>query len=144
MPQEVFSGTVIRILPRVNTELRVAPVIVEVSNPGHRIKAGLSGFARLRVPRKALTVPGQAVLRQGGKAVVFRVEKGRARVREVRLGTAVQDGEQEVSGGLTAGDEVVVYQCNFYKHYGELTRTEAYLQDNDLVDTDWRRWARRE
>lgn len=144
LPQESFTGTVVRMPARIDPELRVAPVIVEMANADHRIKAGLSGFVRLRSVRRTLTVPGVAVLRQGERSVVFRVEEGRARIREVQLGPVVQNGEQAVRQGLAAGDEVVVYPSNFYKHYGELSRTEAYLQDNDLVDADWRRWTRRD
>jgi RND family efflux transporter MFP subunit len=143
-PQETFRGTVIAVPPRVTTELRIAPVIVEMRNPESRVKAGLSGYVRLRMTRRAVTVPALAVLQQGGRPAVFRVENGRARLRPVRLGPLVEVGVQEIRGGLEAGDEVVIYQSNFYKHYGELTKTEAFLQDEDLVDADWKRWARRD
>jgi RND family efflux transporter MFP subunit len=142
--QETFKGTVARIPPKISTDLRVCPVIVRMDNAAHRIKAGLSGFVRLRCVRKAVTVPAMAVMKQGPKAAVFCVEEGRARIREVQIGVVVGNGEQEIKRGLNGGDEVVIYQSNYYKHYGDLSRKEAYLQDQDLVDTDWKRWARRE
>lgn len=143
-PQETFLGKVLVVPARVATDLRVAPVIVEMKNPGNRIKAGLSGYVRLRTTRKALTVPTPAVMQQGGRPTVFRVENERARLRPVRLGPLIEAGVQEVRGGLKAGDEVVIYPANFYKHYGDLTNLNAYLQDNDLVNVTWKEWARRD
>lgn len=142
--RETLAGKVIRVLPRVNPNLRVLPVIIEVSNPNNRIKAGLSGYVRLKTARKALTVPTLAVQQRGGKAIVFRVEDGHARLCEVDVGPGRVDGSQEVRSGLKAGDEVVIYQSNFYKNYGQVAAREGFLQDQDLVDTNWRKWARRD
>jgi HlyD family secretion protein len=141
---ESFTGTVIRSSAQVNPQLRVFPVIVELSNPKHRIRPGISGFARLGGRNQAKTVPSAAVIQHGGKAMVFRVEDGRARLREVQTGPAVDGGLVTVTGGLARGDEVVVYFANFYRHWGDVTSLDAYLQDNDLVDVDWRKWARRD
>jgi multidrug efflux pump subunit AcrA (membrane-fusion protein) len=135
---------VIRIAPTVNAQLRVFPVVVELSNPGCRIRSGVSGFARLHVRRKVRTVPSAAVIPHGSKAMVFRVEQGRARLREFRAGHLAELGKLEVRDGLAAGDEVVVYHSNFYRHWGELVRSGGYLQDNDLVNVNWRQWARRD
>jgi multidrug efflux pump subunit AcrA (membrane-fusion protein) len=135
---------VLRSSAQVNPQLRVFPVIVELSNPKHRIRPGISGFARLRGRNQAKTVPSAAVIQHGGKAMVFRVEDGRARLREVQTGPAVDGGLVSVTGGLALGDQVVVYSGSFYRHWGEVTRLDAYLQDNDLVDVDWRKWARRD
>ncbi|HEV3258492.1 MAG TPA: efflux RND transporter periplasmic adaptor subunit [Gemmataceae bacterium] len=142
-PKETFHGTVIRVAGQVNPQLRVLPVVVLLSNPSHRIKASVSGFVRIHVTKKVVTVPTAAVLQGGDKATVFRVESGRARVREIRTGGVVGDGEQEVLGGLSVGDEVVLFH-NFYPHAGSLVQGLGYLQDNDPVDANWRRWARRE
>jgi multidrug efflux pump subunit AcrA (membrane-fusion protein) len=143
-PRETFLGKVIRIYPQVNPQLRVLPVIVELANPSSRIKAGLSGFVRLKSNRKTMVVPTVSVLHQGSKTVVFRVEDGRARLREVQVGPVLEASMQEIRAGLTAGNEVVTYPSDFYGHYGDLTKLQAYLQDNDAVDTAWRKWARRE
>lgn len=143
-PKETFEGAVIRISPVVNPQLRVFPVVVEIANPQCRIKSGVSGFARLRLSRPAVVVPATAVIQHEGKSMVFRVEAGRAKIREVRTKPAVALGTLEVTEGLSPGDEVVIYFANFYRHWGELTKKESYLQDNDAVDTDWRKWARRD
>jgi membrane fusion protein (multidrug efflux system) len=142
-PQQTFHGSVVRILPQANPELRVLPVIIELSNSQDRIKAGISGYVRLHRTRKATVVPTAAIVNQKDRAVVYRVEDSKARLREVRLGPLLQMGQREVKGGLKEGDEVVVFH-NFYRHAGSLTKQDSYLQDNDRVDTDWQRWARRE
>jgi RND family efflux transporter MFP subunit len=130
-PKETFYGKVIRILPQVNPQLRVLPVIIELKNPNSRIKADVSGHVRLYVTKKALTIPATAVIQQGSQAIAFRVEDGRARLREVRTGNLTRVGDLEVRDGLSKGDEVVIFN-------------QYYLKDNDRVDVDWRKWARRD
>jgi multidrug efflux pump subunit AcrA (membrane-fusion protein) len=142
--KESFTGKVIRILPQVKPDLRVMAVIIELTNSGERIKPGISGFVRLRVSRRARTVPALAVVERGGKAIAFRIEDGRARMREVTTGPLLETGIVEVRSGLEPGDEVVVFHSNFYRHGGSLVSRSGYLLDNDLVDVDWRKWARRE
>lgn len=129
--QETFTGLVVKIGSRVDPKLRVLPVIVEIDNDDHRIKPGISGFARIGGSRTTLNLPSTAVIQQGGSAMVFRVENGRARIRRIRTAGVVEFGITEVLSGLTAGDEVVVFG-------------QESLQDNDPVDVDWRRWARRD
>jgi HlyD family secretion protein len=142
-PQETFPGRVARVLPAGNPALRVHPVVIELRNPGARIKAGVTGYVRLRRGVTATSVPSTAVIRRKESAVVFCVEDGRAKAREVRLGPLLPGGGYEVAGGLKPGDEVVIFH-NFYRRAGSLTADDGYLQDGDRVDTDWRRWSRRE
>ena len=127
---ETFSGTLVRIPPKVNTETRTLPVVVEVLNPQYRIKAGVSGFVRLHITKNAVTVPSIAAIRQGNRAMVFRVEDNRAHIQEVQVGQVVEPGTVEILTGLTNGDEVVIYG---FEH----------LKDDDPVNTDWKTWARR-
>jgi RND family efflux transporter MFP subunit len=142
-PGETFKGSVARVGAQVSSQLRVLPVYIKVDNAGHRLRPGVTGYARIRHLKLALVVPATAVIAEGGKAMVFRVEAGRARIREVRTGPPVETGMVELRSGLAPGDEVVIYS-NFYGSSGSLTRTEAFLQDNDRVDVNWRKWARRD
>jgi RND family efflux transporter MFP subunit len=142
-PKQTLTGTVIRISPQVNPHLRILPVVVELANPGYRIKAGISGYARLRFTKKIAAVPEAALIEDGARSAVFRVEDGRARMREVRTGVLFDGGVREVQNGLAPGDEVVIFH-NFYRHTQALARRDCYLEDNDLVDVNWRKWARRE
>jgi len=129
-PDETFVGTLVRIPPKVDTQTRTLPVVIELPNPEYRIKAGVSGFVRLRITKNAVTAPSIAAIRQGGKAMVFRVEDGRAHIQEVQVGEVVEPGTVEILTGLRSGDEVVIYGFE-------------NLQDNDPVNTDWKIWARR-
>ncbi len=141
--KETFKGKVIRIAAQANAQLRVLPVVVEVPNPDHRIKAGINGFVRVRATRKATAAPALAVIQRNSKAVAFCVRDGRAHLREVRPGHLLQTGLVEIREGLEPGDEVVIFH-NFYRHADKLADTGGYLQDNDPVDTDWRKWTGRE
>lgn len=130
-PTRTFHGKVIRISPVADIETRVLPVMVEVQNPGNEIKAGLTGFVRIKMAKQGLSLPAAAVIRKGSKAMTFKVEQDRARIREIRVGQLAKNGMVEVLSGLQPGDEVVLF--------GNLT-----LQDNDRIDTNWRKWANRE
>lgn len=129
-PRTVEQGRVIRVGAVAAADTRVIPVVVELSNPSGRIRAGVSGYARIHLNRSAPAVPQTAVMTHGTSSMVFRVEHGAARMRAVEVGPAVGDGMLEVRGGLDIGDEVVVY--------GQQT-----LRDADPVKTEWRQWARR-
>jgi membrane fusion protein (multidrug efflux system) len=142
-PGRTFSGKVVHILPQINPELRVLPVLVALENAGDKIKAGLSGFARIRQKRKAIVAPAAAIVQQGDETVAFCVEGDRARMRKVRAGAILQTGQREIQDGLHPGDQVVIFH-NFYRDAGKLENGGGYLQDNDRVDVDWRKWARRE
>ncbi|HEX2473369.1 MAG TPA: efflux RND transporter periplasmic adaptor subunit [Lacipirellulaceae bacterium] len=130
-PQETFEGKVVRILPVVSTKTRVLPVMVEVANPDNRIRAGISGFVRVRGERSSATiVPSVAVIKKERKAMVFCVEENRARIREVLTGPMKEAGSIEILAGLHAGDEVIVYG-------------QDAVQEDDLVNANWHQWARR-
>ncbi len=144
LPKETFYGTVIRISPQVITALRVLPVVIKLSNPGNRIKSGITSFVRLKATRRVTVVPGTAVIQHVSKAMVFRIESGRARIREVRTGYVIQTGMLEVREGLAPGDEVVVFHNFYHTKEKDLAGGYGYLQDNDPVDVNWRKWAERE
>ena len=130
--QETFTGKVIRIAPIVSTKTRVLPVMLEVANPDNRIKAGISGFVRIKSMKPgATTIPAVAVIKKQQKAMVVCIEDSRARIREVHTGNVNDAGEIEILGGLNNGDEVVIFG-------------QDAIQDNDVVNVDWRQWTGRE
>jgi membrane fusion protein (multidrug efflux system) len=130
--QETFTGKVIRIAPVVSTKTRVLPVMLEVPNPENRIRAGISGFVRVKSSEaKATTVPSVAVIKKQQKAMVVTVEDDRARIREVQTGNVTKTGEIEVLSGLQSGEEVVIFG-------------QDAIQENDRLDTDWHKWTRRD
>ncbi len=112
-PQETFPGVVARIPAQVDTQNRVLPVIVEVPNPHHRIKPGVSGYVRVRLAREATTAPAIAVIDLGADAMAFVVEDGRAHVRKVKTGQILETGVLEIAEGLREGEEIIVYGQQF-------------------------------
>jgi RND family efflux transporter MFP subunit len=134
-PKLTFNGKVIRISPQVNSHLRVLSVTIELSNPGNRIKTGISGFVRLKVPKKSMTVPAHAVQQRGSRAMVFVVEDGKAHIKPVTTGFSFLDdkgeGRVEVKDGVKPGDNVVIYD-------------PTYLNEGMPVNADWRKWTRRD
>lgn len=129
-PSETFTGRVARISPVADIETRVLPVMVEVENKDNKIKAGLTGFVRIRIPKRGVTAPAAALIQRGSRAMLFKVENDIVRAREVRVGPLVKDGMVEIFDGLRAGEEIVLF--------GNTT-----LRDGDRVDTNWHRWANR-
>lgn len=107
---EVLRGTVAAVLPEASPDTRTLRVRIEVPNPGGRLRAGMFGQVRLLGAgpgREVVTVPGEAVIRTGRRALVYLVEgPGRYRPVEVALGAEV-DGRVAVLEGLAAGQQVV-------------------------------------
>jgi len=108
-PDELFRGSVARISPTVDPESRTADVEIKVNNSGHRLKPGMFARVSLVVQRRdgVLLLSKDSLLRESGPARVFVHDKGKASIREIRLGL---EGEQyiEVLTGLREGDEVIV------------------------------------
>lgn len=99
----VVVGTVSEVSRAVDADQRASLVKVALSGDVTDLRSG--AFARVRfpgAPRRALTVPPQAVLTQGQVTSVFVVEAHTARLRLVR----VRGGE--VLAGLSDGDVVIV------------------------------------
>jgi len=105
-----ISGRVASVSGDGDGETRTFPVRVEIDNVDGMLRAGMS--ARVELPagprRHALAVHKDAVLMQGGASSVYVVDqKGLAASRVVQLGVASRD-RFEVTGGLEAGDRVIV------------------------------------
>lgn len=108
-PDEVFTGTVTRISPVVETETRTAPIEISIDNPGHRLKPGMFAGIQL-VLEKRENVPSvikEAIIGREPNAYVFVVNEGVAHLRDVTLGLREND-RIEVTKGLKAGDLVAV------------------------------------
>jgi multidrug efflux pump subunit AcrA (membrane-fusion protein) len=129
-PKETFQGRVARIPVHVDTPKRVIPVIVELPNTNHRIRVGVSGYARVQVSRGATSAPAISITDLDTGAMAFVVENGRAHMRRVQTGQVLDPGVVEITAGLKVGDEVVIYG-------------QQNLRDNEPVDSDWEHWTRR-
>lgn len=130
--QESFTGKVVRIAPVVSTKTRVLPVTVEVPNPDNRIRAGISGFVRIKSTKPgAKTIPNVAVIKKQQQAMVVCVENNRAKIRPVQTGAVTDSGAIEIIDGLSPGDEVIIFGHDA-------------IEENDPVNPNWRQWTRRD
>lgn len=109
LPGVTFEGNVEAVVPEADEESRTYPVKVVLENAERRILPGM--VARISVPlsgsRRSVAVPRDALLPGRGGTMVYVVRGGKAVPVEVRPGTA-QDGLVAVSGGLQAGEPVVI------------------------------------
>ena len=73
------------------------------------LKPGFTVSIQIIVATKAgiLAVPQEALFQEGNKNYVYRIQEGRLRKTEVKLGIG-NDTHQEISSGLNAGDQVVL------------------------------------
>ncbi len=107
-PGETFDGRVLRISPVVDATTGTIRVTLEV-NRRDRLSPGMFSTVRLvtDVRAEALILPKRALSLESLADEVFVVEDGVARRRPLTLGYE-EDDQVEVTGGLAAGDRVIV------------------------------------
>jgi len=84
--------------------------------PGYRVW----GRVYLRESPSAILAPLGALVRDHGDWAVYRIERGRARLRAIRVGT-LTDRDAEILEGLNPGDQLIVYPSD-QVHDGLLVR----------------------
>ena len=105
-----FEARVDAIEPRVDPTTRAVRLQATVPNPDGKLLPGMAVRVRLVVGAipNAVVVPQEAIIRQGTKHRVYVVdEEGRARERDVTLGSFFVDGVH-VRAGVDVGDTVIV------------------------------------
>ena len=122
-PDRNFAGTVVRVLPSLNTASRTLTVEAEIENVGGLLKPGQ--FATVRItqsqPVPAVMIPVSAVRTEADINKVFIVKDGVASERQVQLGLlendfieikqGIQEGETVATSNLeNLGDGVIVRQ----------------------------------
>jgi HlyD family secretion protein len=113
-PEKTWRATVARVSPAVRQgKGEGAEKTVRVYLALTAKEAGLLPGATVDVfiyrikPRKTILVPGDAVVREGGKSFVFVVRKGIARKTPVTIGGS-NELYTEIKGGLRPGDRVIL------------------------------------
>ncbi|MBK9307792.1 MAG: efflux RND transporter periplasmic adaptor subunit [Nitrospira sp.] len=108
-PDQIFHGTVTRIVQALNRATRTMTVEVDLPNKNHRLKGGMFGRVEVMVGthHQALQIPIDAVSRLESTQYVFIVEEGHARRVEIEIG-ARQGNQIEITKGLTGNEEVIV------------------------------------
>ncbi|HYN12428.1 MAG TPA: efflux RND transporter periplasmic adaptor subunit [Burkholderiales bacterium] len=113
-PERLLEARIDEIKPTVGTNNRALDAIVKIRSEGTLFRGGGTVNARIviRTLESALMVPEHSVvLRPAGK-VVYAVQEGIARQRLVETGLR-QDGLQEITKGLVAGETVVADGAGF-------------------------------
>ena len=107
-PNEVFEGTVTRIVQALNRATRTMTVEVDLPNKDHRLKGGM--FARVEVlvgkHPQAIQIHLDAVSRLEESQYVYVVKDGKAHQVPVELGARAENRVEVVKG--LAGDEQVI------------------------------------
>lgn len=108
-PDQIFHGTVTRIVQALNRATRTMTVEVDLPNKDRRLKGGM--FARVEVMvgthHQALQIPIDAVSRLEDTQFVYVVEHGKARRVDIEIGVR-QGNRIEITKGLTGNEDVIV------------------------------------
>lgn len=112
-PERTFAGTVVRILPNVNTTARTLIVEAEVPNGDGLLKPGQ--FATVRVtqskPENAVMIPASAIKTEGDLNKVYVVKDGAVRERLIQTGLLENDLIQ-VKQGIAEGETIATSNLN--------------------------------
>jgi RND family efflux transporter MFP subunit len=109
LPDLTIDGKVFVAVPRAGSAARTFPVLVRAANPGHLMGAGMLARVTLILSSSSavLRVPKDAIVRQQGGSVVYRLDGDTVEAVPVRTGRS-NGALIEVDGELEAGDQVVV------------------------------------
>ncbi len=106
-PDRNFAGTVVRMLPGLNTAARTLTVEAEVPNIDGLLKPGQ--FATVRItqskPENAVLIPASAIKTENDINKVYVIKDGAARERLVQLGLLENDLIQ-VKAGIAEGEVI--------------------------------------
>lgn len=123
-PEQIFEGTVTRIVQALNRATRTMTVEIDLPNPDRRFKGGM--FARVEVlvgtHPQALQIPIDAISRLEDAQYVFVVREGYARRVNVEVGSRSKN-YVEITKGLT-GDEEVIISGKDLVHDGTQVQTQ--------------------
>jgi len=108
LPNARFTGKVQYIYPKLDQAARTGQVRIELANAKALLRPGMYAQVSLAAEkREALTVPSEAIIATGTRAVVIVREAGGFRPAEVKTGSET-DGRTEILAGLKPGEEVVL------------------------------------
>jgi membrane fusion protein (multidrug efflux system) len=127
-PDQVFEGTVTRIVQALNRATRTMTVEIDLPNQDRRLKGGM--FARVEVMvgthPQAVQIPIDAVSRLEDAQYVYVVRDGKAQRMAIKIGA--RDGSLvEITEGL-AGDEQVIVSGKDLVQDGTSVQTQRLPQ----------------
>jgi membrane fusion protein, multidrug efflux system len=108
-PDEIFTGTIVRISPLVDIATRTCQVEIAIDNEEHKLRSGM--YAKVKVVTReykdAIALLKEAVLGREPQQYVYVVKEQKAQLREVKTGVR-QGPYLQILEGLQQGDKVVI------------------------------------
>ena len=103
-----IQGRIEFVNPEINPDTRINLIRVAIPNPGNQLRPGMSAYVILKSPpRKTLTLPIDAVIRDGHGATVW-LQTSSKTFKSVMVETGQEtDDRIEIKSGLSSGDVVV-------------------------------------
>lgn len=104
-----IKGRIEFVNPEINPDTRINLIRVSIPNFNNQLKPGMSAYVLLKSPlRKTLTLPANAVIRDGMGAIVW-IRTTNKTFKSVMVQTGLEtDDRIEIISGLHAGDVVVI------------------------------------
>lgn len=125
LPEQEFTGRVMRIVPLLDAQTRNGQVEIEIPNRNNLLKGEM--FARIELnlgsARDTILLPRDALVYRGDQPGVYTIEKDAAKFLPVATGLTQAD-KVEVLSGLKVGDLVVTRGSNTIKE-GDRVRAMA-------------------
>ena len=108
-PGVILKGKITQIAPAIDPEARTFKCFVEVGNSEHILLPGMFVKADMVVNSSSntLVVPKDIVMTYNRREIVYVVDKGVAKSRQITTGLE-SETHVEVSSGLLAGESVVI------------------------------------
>lgn len=106
---DTLQGTVQQVSPAISSSTRAFQSVIEIKNPEGKLRPGMFVRANLIVQRKdsVVVIPKEIIASRGGNKVVFIVENGRAKQRNITTGIE-NETEVQVLSGLKFRDRLIV------------------------------------
>jgi membrane fusion protein (multidrug efflux system) len=108
-PDRRFNGMVKTVDSRIDPSTRAFDVRAEISNSDGTLKPGMLLTLQLTLAKRenAILIPEEALVPQGDKQYVFVIEDGKARRKQVEIGTRMK-GTVEIRDGIAPDASVVI------------------------------------
>lgn len=103
-----IKGRIEFVNPDINPDTRINLIRVSIPNPGNQLKPGMPAYVLLKSPqRQTLTLPGDAVLRDGRGATVW-LQTSPNTFKSVMVQTGLESDDRiEIKSGISNGDIIV-------------------------------------
>ncbi len=103
-----IKGRIEFVNPEINPDTRINLIRVSISNTGNQLKPGMPAYVLLKSPqRQTLTLPGDAVLRDGKGATVW-LQTSPNTFKSVMVQTGLESNDRvEIKSGISNGDIIV-------------------------------------